>query len=887
MDRCGAETQGYTPMENKLRACSSSIDEASLAQELPLTYLLNLIVITLTIGWGCTGVDNRPPQLFGLEDQLLMANQNFQLEVTAFDEDEDYLSYQFELDPPPPTETQGRGGLPEIQKVSEYKAIFIWTPGNADVGQYALTLTVRDDQGGQGSETINLNVVERGSDSDQAIRFLKPVGEVAILNLDETPCLEEDVVIQADLLSDQELNVILIDAPMEASLTPAGAKRYRLSWCPSPTQMTSQTVYPFLIRATNSRGLPNADKQYKVRLRRGSDTPCPGDPPIINHTQIMDQRGVANYEIRVQVSDDIGIKSAPTLSYQIYPLSVQTSTPDPNNWISMEMRSEGNGSWLGYILPAQNMMGVQVFYRIFVSDNDDAEGDCDHEVETPTYSFSAYWDPSIPSNLPPCTPCISDVQCGSAGDLCNTELSGTSVGAGGRGGFCGQSCSTDDSCPEGSRCSPVMGLDTGVTLNQCVSINSCGETCSVDSYDQAAPNDRQENASEIEPGIYEELSICGVDEDFYLISLSAGDALSARIDFQYAAGDLDLELEVFGAEGGQLTRSSTNENFEFINLPCVPSAGSAYLRVLGFDGSDNQYTLTVARNTGQCDTTCTPDSYEGSLGNDTAASATASMLNDLIQARLCNGDIDFYALELQAGEQLEVRIEFSTAEGSLRLSAYDLDFQEIQSASGSGRGVEVFQFTASAQGQYFLKVDSDTSNIPTSYTLSTSSQSGGCNATLECQQGDYCNDSQACVTASCSDQCDQEHACVSQRAGLAPSNNMGTCASRCVGDFDCRTQERCKSFENYTNHCALAGTIDVGGRCSTYADCAEGMVCFPTIGGYCAEGGCFSNLDCPLGTVCGDLPGGSACLKSCDGVIPCDRSDHFCESFDSGMGCAP
>ena len=109
-------------------------------------------LLMLLIFGACAGDGNRPPELFGLEDQVLEVNINFQLEITAFDKDEDFLTYAYTLSPPPPTETQGRGGVPTLQKVSAYKAIFNWTPGNADIGQYALTITVQDESQGQKRE---------------------------------------------------------------------------------------------------------------------------------------------------------------------------------------------------------------------------------------------------------------------------------------------------------------------------------------------------------------------------------------------------------------------------------------------------------------------------------------------------------------------------------------------------------------------------------------------------------------------------------------------------------------------------------------------------------------------------------------------------------------
>ena len=65
--------------------------------------LLIILCSTTLVLVSCARDGNSPPQLLSLQDYVLTANQNFQLEITAFDPDQDFIEFNFNLSPPPPT----------------------------------------------------------------------------------------------------------------------------------------------------------------------------------------------------------------------------------------------------------------------------------------------------------------------------------------------------------------------------------------------------------------------------------------------------------------------------------------------------------------------------------------------------------------------------------------------------------------------------------------------------------------------------------------------------------------------------------------------------------------------------------------------------------------
>lgn len=857
----------------------------------PYSVSRSLGVLTLlgaSLFAACAGESNRPPGLFSLQDHQLNINQNFQLEITAFDQDNDLIEFDFQLTPPPPTPTSTSGGVPTLQKVSDYRAIFNWTPGNADVGQYNLTIIVRDPDQAASRETISLTVTEGGGSSGGWLRFIEPVGEASILNLSETPCLELAVRVQSDALSDHEINLSLAPpSPLTASLHSDGPKSYRLSWCPTPEDVSTQTNFPFIIRATTTRGLPPIDKRYLVRVRSQGSTDCPGTSPTISHMPVFDYVGVENIRLSVFVEDDIGIKSAPTVSYQFAPVSSQT--PVENAWDTVIMTADSSGrsgQWLGEILPPLTPEGVIVFYRFQVSDDDDPNGAlCDHYVESQLYRFSYRWDTSLSTGgASACVPCIDDIQCGGPDDRCLLDESGV--------GVCGQACDLITiNCPASYHCEPSP-LNVNMP-SQCVSDNACGGVCPRDVYEAASPgessNDQETGATPLQVGTYAHLSICSGDQDHYSIQVDAGQTLTARIEFASRLGDLDLELRDRNNPASFPTRRSTSSNndFEEVSLRCSEGGVTAIIDVYGFEGAQNEYTLTLELADLPCEDECFPDLYEGTFGNDTIFEATLADFNTPYNGQICPQDLDHYRVYLNEGTRVEARLELDSTEGDLALDLLNSSGQILQSADGLGRNVEIIEFTASQAGEYYFVVLSPQANANTPYQLTIRGGDSLCSSTTQCPAGQYCSGDGECIPNQCSGSCESGHYCVSQLAGRVPSNQSGLCASACAMDYDCREGEGCKSFESSLKGCAPAGTQGLAQTCSSFSECSGEMICLPAPGGYCAEAGCFTQSQCPPNTLCGTLEGQLACLKTCQIDSDCGRVDLSCREIAGGRACVP
>ncbi|WP_254273099.1 Hvo_1808 family surface protein [Haloarcula marina] len=213
--------------------------------------------------------------------------------------------------------------------------------------------------------------------------------------------------------------------------------------------------------------------------------------------------------------------------------------------------------------------------------------------------------------------------------------------------------------------------------------------------DRFEPNDDVRNATRLQPGTYDDLNVTAGDIDVYAVGLTAGESLSASINFSHEEGDLDLFL--LGANG-TVRQSSTSET-DGENVSYVAGeTGTYYVVVTGFQNATNDYSLTL-------DTTGTgPPTAEGEFEpNDDFANATAIDPGTYDGLEITEDDVDIYAVELEAGESLSAEIEFSHSVGDLELFLLGPE-QSVRQASVSSTDNESVSTVATESGTYYLAV---------------------------------------------------------------------------------------------------------------------------------------------------------------------------------------
>ncbi len=181
--------------------------------------------------------------------------------------------------------------------------------------------------------------------------------------------------------------------------------------------------------------------------------------------------------------------------------------------------------------------------------------------------------------------------------------------------------------------------------------------------DRFEANDTAGAASDVEAGSYDGLKICPDEEDWFRLHLPANHMLATGIGFTQANGQLQLDL--YNADGSALLASGeAGQNEVVIYYDVVQQAETLLLRVRGAAGLENSYDLIVIT---EQYVPCDPDAYEPNDYPNDAEVVVEGEYPDLT----CCGEPDWYRLDLDQGDGLDVLIEFANAAGDLDLWIFD------------------------------------------------------------------------------------------------------------------------------------------------------------------------------------------------------------------------
>ena len=85
----------------------------------------------------------------------------------------------------------------------------------------------------------------------------------------------------------------------------------------------------------------------------------------------------------------------------------------------------------------------------------------------------------------------------------------------------------------------------------------------------------------------------GGDNDYYKVYVQNGRSLSVTVRFTHSAGDLDVEL--LSSSGQRVSSSESTSDVETVSGSNLV-AGYYYVRVFGYDGASNSYTISASVN---------------------------------------------------------------------------------------------------------------------------------------------------------------------------------------------------------------------------------------------------------------------------------------------------
>lgn len=215
--------------------------------------------------------------------------------------------------------------------------------------------------------------------------------------------------------------------------------------------------------------------------------------------------------------------------------------------------------------------------------------------------------------------------------------------------------------------------------------------------DRLEENDTQATARATAiPATENGLTSCTMDDDFYALSLAAGDEVTATATFLTSEGDVDVALlDAAGTTRVSSTGVTGTERVVF----AAAAPGTYALRVYLYGDAGTTpgaaYSLGLTRRV-----ICTPDPLEE---NDTQAAQRPITAGTVTDLSACDLDDDYYRVTLAAGQPITVNLAFAHAEGDIDLFLLNAA-GTTQVSSVSVDDDESVTFTPTSAGNYTIRV---------------------------------------------------------------------------------------------------------------------------------------------------------------------------------------
>lgn len=430
----------------------------------------------------------------------------------------------------------GLEGRAEIVARVDGTGVFKFRPIARDVGRWAFDFSAGD---GNASALETIEIEVRPELAQRTLgAFSAPIGSGMSFDLAASPCVELDVKVE-----DSDSPRVTIDQipPLieGASLEQTGSFSARWKWCPTERQAEASSQEILMLSASSAATDDVVTKTY-VLLNRSNPSNrsrstriCEGGGPIISHRPV-DQVSEGDLIVRAEISSDLGLDGVPTLYTTTLPPG---STPDLGSMIAWSMALE--------------------------------EGTRTHGT----------WSARIPNPT-------ADLVAGSKVAMyyaivarvhADTQ-SGLGSGSGGP-------------CEHVSQAPPVGGGAYKMTAT------AGGASACVD--DASEDDDDADSATPVAlgDGGFRAIgrALCPFEQDWFRIDLYSGQTVSVDLDFNHAAGDLDLRFldrALLDHCNFQCVTTTNHENFELaVTEPCAPC--TFFVVVGGHGGAENDYDLRI------------------------------------------------------------------------------------------------------------------------------------------------------------------------------------------------------------------------------------------------------------------------------------------------------
>ncbi|MEX1368891.1 MAG: hypothetical protein AB1Z98_37545 [Nannocystaceae bacterium] len=571
-----------------LRAPHRTTSRAANRPRLAASRAARMAITAAVLLPGCK--EGSPPTLLDPRDQVAVVGQQLVVQLVATDPDGDALSFAVAAPSVPDLES-----TIAITTSPAGQGVFAFTPLASQIGLHAFDFSVSD---GRFRHTLTVDIDVRGAvGSGSTPVFRKPLGAGTVLDLEQVECLDVEVEVRDPDSTSIELAQAppLIDGAALQSAPDGLSGSWQ--WCPSRSQAEADDRYYLTLLADDGDN-PPVTKDFAVVLRRRSGQDCPGKAPLILH-EPMDFTTKLDLPIIASIEDDLGLGSTPYVVYATEdpgdPIDFTKTTLASMELIDGDMRS---GTWQAMVpnFLADQAEGTTapLFYLISASDDDDADGDCDHRSDAPAAGTHRIEVTVGGSEVGlPCDSCSFDVQCGDADDLC--------LPTGSDSGVCGRGCSGDGECDEGYVCSPQpVESVQGQAARQCIpntgQCGSSGGTCEDDDHEPDSTVAQGLAQPELTGNLGGRV-LCEDDDDWYAVVLDEEARIEAGLQGD-SPPDIDLSLST--AAGVFVDSSTSLSSSESLSSDCL-DPGTYLLRVYSIDSDPaGSYSLSLNIDADDC-----------------------------------------------------------------------------------------------------------------------------------------------------------------------------------------------------------------------------------------------------------------------------------------------
>ena len=184
------------------------------------------------------------------------------------------------------------------------------------------------------------------------------------------------------------------------------------------------------------------------------------------------------------------------------------------------------------------------------------------------------------------------------------------------------------------------------------------------SGDALESNENMSTATQVTPPFsHNNLSIhISSDDDYFAVTLAAGETVWSNITFSHSLGDIDMEIEDSTSNQLDISQSTTNDEAVSTN---VTTAQTVYIHVYGWASATNTYAITI--QTSNSSGTITNPNNDANSGRDAGVNASSAVNLSSQSYASYTGWVhdsldlaDAFRISIPANHEVTARLSFAT-----------------------------------------------------------------------------------------------------------------------------------------------------------------------------------------------------------------------------------